>query len=93
MKAIWNDTIIAESDNTVIIEGNHYFSRESVDFSFLKPSSHTSACPWKGLAHYYSVEVNGEVNTDAAWYYPEPKPAASEIKDHLAFWRGVNITS
>lgn len=93
MKALWNNTVIAESNDTIVVEGNHYFPRDSVHSSYLKPSATTSTCPWKGLAHYYSLEVDGEENPDAVWYYPDPKPAASEIKDYLAFWRGVTVSS
>lgn len=91
MKAIWNDAIIAESNDTVVVEGNHYFPPESLDPRYLLRSETTSTCPWKGLANYYSLDVNGEVNTDAAWYYPNPKPGASQIKDHVAFWKGVKV--
>ena len=92
MKAIWNNQVIAESDQTVVIEGNHYFPRESVKKEFLKDSDTHSTCPWKGQASYYSILVDGELNKDAAWYYPDPKSAASVIKDRIAFWKGVNLT-
>ena len=92
MKAVWNNATIAESDQTVVVEGNHYFPPESVNKQYLQQSSKHSTCPWKGEASYYNVVVNDEVNKDAAWYYPEPKPAAAEIKDHVAFWRGVTVT-
>ncbi len=88
--ATWNGTVIASSDDTVVVEGNHYFPRESVTAT-LVPSPTTSVCPWKGTASYVSVEVDGEVNQDAAWFYPEPKDAAKEIKDRLAFWKGVQV--
>jgi uncharacterized protein (DUF427 family) len=88
MKAIWNGQTIAESDDTVVVENNHYFPKESVNAEFLTDSSTHTTCPWKGLASYYSLSVDGKTNTDAAWYYPEPKPAASEIKDHVAFRKG-----
>lgn len=91
MKATWNDTVIAESDDTVVVEGNHYFPSESVNTEFLQPSSTHTICPWKGVASYYDVVVNGETNSDAAWYYPEPKDAAAEIKNRIAFWRGVKV--
>ncbi len=91
MKAIWNDTVIAESEDTVIVEGNHYFALTDVNRDFLKESDHTSYCPWKGSAHYFSLEVDGRSNPDAAWYYPEPKPAASEISGRVAFWKGVEV--
>ncbi len=91
MKAIWNNQVIAESDQTVVIEGNHYFPRETVKKEYLKESDTHSTCPWKGQASYYSVLVDGELNKDAAWYYPDPKPAASVIKDRIAFWKGVKV--
>ena len=91
MKAIWNDAVIAESDDTVVVEGNHYFPAESVKTEFLQPSSTHTTCPWKGEASYHDLVVNGETNKDAAWYYPEPKEAAAEIKDHIAFWKGVKV--
>ncbi|HYJ86127.1 MAG TPA: DUF427 domain-containing protein [Pyrinomonadaceae bacterium] len=91
MKATWNNTTIAESDDTVVVEGNHYFPPESVKQEFLQPSTKHTTCPWKGEASYYDVVVNGEVNGAAAWYYPDPKPAAAEIKDRIAFWRGVTV--
>lgn len=92
MKALWNGTVIAESDDTVVVEGNHYFPRESVVDAALRPSSTHTTCPWKGEASYYDVVVEGAVNVDAAWYYPEPKPAAKEIAGRVAFWRGVVVT-
>ncbi len=92
MRAIWNDTVIATSDDTVVVEGNHYFPASSVDEAVLRPSSTTSVCPWKGTASYYSLEVDGKVNADAAWYYPQPKDAAANIADHVAFWKGVQVT-
>lgn len=91
MKASWNGATIAESDQTIVIEGNHYFPPDAVNRDYLQPSSTHSTCPWKGEASYYNVEVNGETNKDAAWYYPEPKSAAAEIKNYVAFWRGVKI--
>jgi uncharacterized protein (DUF427 family) len=91
VQAIWNGEVIADSDDTVIVENNHYFPLESVRPDVLRPSQHTSICPWKGTASYYSLEVDGEVNPDAAWYYPAPKDAAAEIKDRVAFWRGVEV--
>lgn len=90
-KALWGGKIIAESNETVVVEGNRYFPADSVARDFLKASSHTSVCPWKGTAHYYHLEVNGIRNENAAWYYPEPKPAAAEIKDRVAFWKGVRV--
>ena len=91
MKAIWKGKTIAASSNTVVVEGNHYFPLESVSMEHLKPSSKTTVCPWKGTASYYSVVVGDEENLDAAWYYPTPKDAAAQIKDHIAFWRAVAI--
>lgn len=91
MKAIWNNVVIAESDDTVVIEGNHYFPRESVNSAYLKQSTKTSICPWKGTASYYTLNVNGETNPDAAWYYAEPKEATKQIGDRIAFWRGVQV--
>ena len=90
-KASWGGAIIAESDATVVVEGNQYFPRDAVKKGFLKPSNHTSICPWKGTAHYFHVEVNGMKNENAAWYYPDPKPAAEQIKDRIAFWKGVRV--
>ncbi len=91
MKAIWNDTVVAESDDTIVIEGNHYFPPASVDSSYLEESSTNTVCPWKGTASYRTVVVDGERNVDAAWYYPEPKDAAAEIAGYYAFWRGVTV--
>lgn len=90
--ARWNGEEIARSDDTVAVEGNHYFPAADVARSALVPSEKTSVCPWKGTAQYYSVNAGGEINPDAAWYYPEPKPDASQIKDRIAFWRGVEVT-
>lgn len=92
IQARWNGATIARADDTVVVEGNHYFARGDVDMSLLVESERTSVCPWKGTARYYSVEVDGERNEDAAWYYPEPKDAAAEIRDRIAFWRGVEVT-
>jgi len=91
VKAIWNGVVIAESDNTVQVEGNHYFPRASVKTEYLLDSPTESNCPWKGMASYHSLSVNEQVNADAAWYYPEPLSAAAQIKDHIAFWRGVTV--
>ena len=91
MRAIWKDEIIAESENTVVVEGNQYFPPDSIDRKHLKPSPTTTVCPWKGTAHYYTVVVGDDENLDAAWYYPDPKQAAAEIKDHIAFWHGVDV--
>jgi uncharacterized protein (DUF427 family) len=93
MKAIWNGIKIAESEHTLVVEGNYYFPMESLKKEFFRKSSSHTKCPWKGKASYYSIQIDGEVNRDAAWYYPDPKSAAKEIKDHVAFWRGVTITS
>ena len=92
MKAIWNGKVLAESDNTEVVENNHYFPADSINKEFFVESSHQTTCPWKGLASYYSIEVDGQTNQNAAWYYPEPKDAAKQIKDHVAFWKGVEIT-
>ncbi|MEO6702450.1 MAG: DUF427 domain-containing protein [Jatrophihabitantaceae bacterium] len=91
MRAIWNGTVIAESDDTVVVENNHYFPLDSVREGVLTESDQHSVCPWKGTASYYSVNVEGQVNADAAWYYPQPKPAAAEIAGRVAFWRGVTV--
>lgn len=90
-KAIWNGAVIAESEDTVVVEGNHYFPPDSVNRDYLQDSQTQTTCPWKGEASYYHVMVNGELNADAAWYYPDPKSKASHIKDHLAFWHGVEV--
>jgi uncharacterized protein (DUF427 family) len=89
--AKWNGTVIAESDKTVVVEGNHYFPPESVRTEYLKPSTATSRCPWKGLANYYSLLVEGKTNEDAAWYYAKPSDAAAAIKGYVAFWKGVDV--
>lgn len=91
MRAIWKGETIAESDNTVVVEGNHYFPPDSVERKHLTSSPTTTVCPWKGVAHYYYVVVGEEQNPDAAWHYPDPKDAAAEIKDHIAFWNGVEV--
>jgi len=90
-KAIWENTILAESDATVEVEGNQYFPPQAIKSEYFKPSDKHTTCPWKGLASYYHVEVNGKRNADAAWFYPEPKSAAQQIKDHVAFWKGVRV--
>ena len=92
MKAVWNDTVIAESADPVVVEGNHYFPLASVNAAFLKPSATTTVCGWKGTANYYTLDVNGRSNPDAAWYYAEPKDAAKEIRGRVAFWKGVRVT-
>ena len=91
MKAMWNGIVLAESDETIVVEGNHYFPPDSVKREYLKTSSKQTTCPWKGQASYYNLQVDGQVNGDAAWYYPNPKSAAAEIKDYVAFWRGVKV--
>ncbi len=91
MKAIWNHEVIAESDNTVVVEGNHYFPHDSIKKEYYKASDTRSNCPWKGVANYYTVEVNGSENPDAAWYYPETSELAKGIKNYVAFWKGVKI--
>lgn len=90
-KAIWKDAVLAESGNTVMVEGNHYFPPESINREYFQPSSKVTTCPWKGKASYYTIEVDGETYEAAAWYYPEPKEAASQIKDHVAFRVDVAI--
>lgn len=92
MRAIWNDVVIAESNDTVVIENNHYFPADSLKPDHFRASDKTTACPWKGTASYKSVMVNGRENRDAAWYYPAPKAEAAQIKDRVAFWRGVTVT-
>jgi uncharacterized protein (DUF427 family) len=92
MKAIWNDRVIAESDVTIVVENNQYFPPDAVKKEFFTPSDTHSVCPWKGVASYFNIEVDGKTNKDAAWYYPQPKDAAKEIKDYIAFWKGVKVT-
>ena len=91
MKAIWNNTVIAESKHTRIVENNHYFPEDSLHRKFFTSSDKHTICPWKGEASYYDIEVDGKTNADAAWYYPDPKEAAKEIKNYVAFWKGVNV--
>lgn len=93
MRAIWNDVVVAESDDTVIVEGNHYFPPESLKTDYFVASEHHTTCGWKGVASYYSLAVGGKVNRDAAWFYPEPKDAASHVRGRVAFWRGVQIVA
>ena len=93
MKAIWNHQIIAESNDTIVIENNHYFPPDSLQREYFSDSDHTSICSWKGMANYYHIEVDGNRNADAAWVYHEPKPEAAQIKDYVAFWKGIHITS
>ncbi len=92
MKAIWNGQVIAESNDTIVIEGNHYFPHDSIKQDFFKSSDTHTVCPWKGTASYYTIEVDGETNQDAAWYYPEISELARNIKNHVAFWKGVEVT-
>jgi uncharacterized protein (DUF427 family) len=91
MKATWNGAMIAQSDDTEVVEGNHYFPAAVVERKYLKESSTHTVCPWKGTASYYSLVVDGKENPDAVWYYPDPKPAAKQIKDRVAFWHGVEV--
>jgi uncharacterized protein (DUF427 family) len=93
VRATWNGQVIAESDDTVVVEGNHYFPEDAVRSEVLVPSPTTSVCHWKGTASYYTLSVDGQQNPDAAWYYPEPKDAAAEIKDRVAFWKGVQVSA
>ena len=91
MKAVWNSATLAESDKTIVVEGNHYFPPDAVNRGLFQPSEKHTICPWKGEASYYTVAVDGKSNKDAAWFYPSPKSAAAEIKDYVAFWRGVKV--
>lgn len=91
MKAIWNGAVLAESDQTIEVEGNQYFPPDAIKTEYFQASETHTICPWKGEASYYNVVVDGQVNKDAAWFYPSTKPAADEIKDHVAFWRGVKV--
>ena len=91
VQAVWNGQVIAESEDTVVVEGNHYFPRSSVRGDVLRESSHQSWCPWKGLASYFTLEVDRATNRDAAWYYPEASEAAKEIAGHVSFWKGVEV--
>jgi uncharacterized protein (DUF427 family) len=90
-RALWNGVVVADSPDTIVVEGNHYFPRMSIRAEFFRPSSTSTKCGWKGTASYYDVHVGGEVNKDAAWYYADPLPAAANIKDHVAFWKGVRV--
>lgn len=92
MKAIWNGSVIAESDDTIVIENNHYFPAESIKKECFTDSTTHTICPWKGQASYFNIEVDGQTNKDAAWYYPAPKDAAKEIKNYIAFWKGVKVS-
>lgn len=91
MKAIWNGVVIAESDDTIVVEGNHYFPEESLKREYFQSSDHHTTCPWKGIASYYDVEANGKRNPEAAWYYPDPKPKAVRVAGRVAFWKGVEV--
>ena len=91
MKASWNNQVLAESNDTVVVEGNHYFPADSINKTYFEPSPSHTTCPWKGEASYYNLVVDGQTNKDAAWYYPQPKDAAAEIKNRIAFWRGVKV--
>lgn len=93
MKAIWNGKVVAESDDTVVVEGNHYFPGDALHRQYFTDSNTTSVCPWKGTASYYSLSVDDKVNGDAAWYYADPKSAAENIKGRIAFWRGVQVVN
>jgi uncharacterized protein (DUF427 family) len=90
-KAIWEGTVLAESSQTVEVEGNQYFPPDAIKGEYFKPSAKHTVCPWKGTASYYNLEVGGKLNQDAAWFYPEPKPEAKQIKDYVAFWKGVKV--
>ena len=91
MRAIWNDVVIAESDDTVVVEGNHYFPPDSINSEYFVISEKTTSCFWKGVANYYSLNVKGEINKDAAWYYPSPKSTAKKITGRVAFWKDVEV--
>jgi len=93
MRAVWNDTVLAESQDTVVVEGNHYFPPDSIHNEYFKPSETSTVCPWKGKASYYTLEVGGKQNPDAAWYYPDTKADANEIKGRIAFWKGVQVSA
>jgi uncharacterized protein (DUF427 family) len=93
MRAIWNGVTLAESDDTVVVEGNHYFPSATVKADCLQPSATHTVCGWKGVASYHDVVAGGKINKDAAWYYPEPKAAAAQIKDRIAFWKGVTVVA
>ena len=92
MKAVWNGSVVAESDDTVVVEGNHYFPASTLDRSMVTESTTHTSCPWKGQASYYSLQAGGQENRDAVWYYPTPKAGAEAVKDRVAFWKGVQIT-
>jgi uncharacterized protein (DUF427 family) len=92
MKAVWNNTVLAESNDTIVVEGNHYFPADSIRNEYFQPSETHTVCGWKGTASYYDVVVNGETNRDAAWFYPETKPDAKNIEGYVAFWKGVQVS-
>jgi uncharacterized protein (DUF427 family) len=92
MKAVWKGKVIAESDDTVVVEGNHYFPASALQREYVAFSNHRTTCAWKGQASYYSLVVDGEMNPDAVWYYPDPKPEAEMVKDRVAFWKGVTVS-
>ena len=92
MKAVWNGAVLAQSDDTTVVEGNHYFPMDSVNPDYFKPSETQTVCPWKGTASYYTLQVGLKTNPDAAWFYPEPKPSAEQVAGRVAFWKGVEIT-
>ncbi len=92
MKAIWNDQVLAESEDTIVVEGNHYFPKDSINKEFFKESDTHTTCPWKGVASYYTVEVEGKTNNDAAWFYPSASELAKNIENYVAFWKGVEVT-
>ena len=91
MQATWNGTVVAESDDTVVVEGNHYFPAAALKREYVVESNHRSSCPWKGQARYYSLLIDGDLNPDAVWYYPEPYAAAEQIRGRVAFWKGVRV--
>jgi uncharacterized protein (DUF427 family) len=91
MQAVWNDAVVADSDQTIVVEGNHYFPEESLNQEFFTPTSTHTICPWKGRASYYTVDVDGVASADAAWYYPKPSPLARKVEGRVAFWRGVQV--
>ena len=93
VQAVWNGAMLAESDDTIVVEGNHYFPADSLNRQYFHPSSHKSLCPWKGVASYYSITVGGVTNPDAAWYYPHPSPLARKVKNRVAFWNGVQVVA
>lgn len=93
MKAVWNGAVLAESDETVVVEGNHYFPPESINTEYFRPSDSHTVCPWKGTASYYDIVVDGQINKDSAWFYPDTKPAAENVRGYVAFWKGVRVTA